>query len=211
MMIRPLVTIGLLALAACARDSGDARTSAPPPPPPQATVPAAADSPQAASASADSAAAPRDTAGVWILNEHGVGPVRVGMRVAQADTATPGGLDRTTDLAPECDVLHPKRGPRGLSFLFEDARLARVAARDGARVATRLGIRLGDGEARVRQLYPAARVRPHKYVAGGHELVVIPGAPADTLYRIVFETDGKVVTEMRGGLWPPVEYVEGCS
>jgi len=40
---------------------------------------------------------------------------------------------------------------------------------------------------------------------------VIPGAPADTLHRIVFETDGSVVTRMHGGIFPAVEYVEGCS
>ncbi|HEX8243794.1 MAG TPA: hypothetical protein VF541_09870 [Longimicrobium sp.] len=200
-MMKPLAISTLLvaAVAGCARDAGDGDAAAAPPSPPvTATDPAPT-------------AAPADTAGVWVLDEHGVGPVRVGMRVAQADTATPGGLDRTTNLEPECDVLQPKHGLSGLSFMVADARVVRVEARDSARVATRAGARLGDSEARIRQLYPAARVEPHKYDDRGHYIIVIPGAPADTLYRIVFETDGSVVKEMRGGLWPPVEYVEGCS
>lgn len=193
------------ALLGCAKDSGDGRSAAAPSSPPAAP----ADTPAAVSfpsvpASADTAAA------VWVLDEHGVGPVRVGMRVAQADSATPGGLDRTTDLRPECDVLHPRRRLPAFDVLVEDARVARVDARD-RHVATHAGARLGDSEALVRRLYPTARVRPHKYNQHGHYLIVIPGAPADTLYRVVFGTDGKVVTELRGGLWPPVEYVEGCS
>ena len=64
--------------------------------------------------------------------------------------------------------------------------------------------------ARIRDLYPTARRGPHKYTDGAY-LVVLPFAPADTIHRYVFETDGSVVTLYRAGLYPPVEYVEGCA
>ncbi|HSU18004.1 hypothetical protein [Longimicrobium sp.] len=185
----------LLVLAACSKDLDDGKAAPPPPPAPMADspVPAPADS-------------------VWILDANGVGPVRVGMDVASLAAAVPGGLRETAKLEPECALLFPRTGPRGLSLMLVERRVVRVQARDSStRVATALGARVGDSEARVRQLYPGARVQPHKYVESGHYLVVIPGAPADTLHRIVFETDGKVVTEMRGGVFPPVEWVEGCS
>ena len=203
-MMRPpaLAVLLVAALAACGGNSGDDDTAAAPP----AAPPAAIDTPTAGPPPSVA-----DTAGAWVLDERGAGPVRVEMEVAQANAAVPGGLDRTAGLEPGCDVVHPKNGPAGISFMVAEGRVVRADAHDSARIATRAGARIGDAEARVRSLYPAARVMPHKYDDRGHYIMVIPGAPADTLHRIVFETNGTVVTTMRGGLWPYVEYVEGCS
>jgi hypothetical protein len=189
----------LLALAACTKDSGDARPSAPPSAPVAAT-----------DSAGDTAPAADD--GAWILRADGVGRVRVGMTLAEAAAAIPGGLADTAGLEHDCDIAKPRTGPRGLWLMVMRDTVVRVEAADsGTAIATALGARAGDSEARIRQLYPAARVQPHKYDEAGHYFVVIPGAPADTIHRIVFETDGKVVRQIRGGLYPPVEYVEGCS
>lgn len=160
---------------------------------------------------APSAPAPADSAaaGSWVLRADGIGPVRVGMTVDEAQRAA-GGLDRTAGLEA-CDYVRPKNGPAGVSFMVENGRIARVDVGDSAAVSTGAGTRLGDTEERVRAAYPGARAQPHKYDDRGHYLIVIPAAPSDTLHRIVFETDGRVVTTMRGGLYPAVEYVEGCS
>jgi hypothetical protein len=190
----------LLALAACAKDSGDAKPAAPPPAPVAATDSAAGD------------AAPAASDGAWTLRADGVGPVRVGMTLAEAAAAIPGGLADTSRLEHDCGIAKPRTGPRGLALMVVKDTVVRVEVADsGASIATALGARSGDSEARIRQLYPAARVQPHKYDPGAHYFIVIPGAPADTIHRIVFETDGKVVRQIRGGLYPPVEYVEGCS
>ena len=53
-------------------------------------------------------------------------------------------------------------------------------------------------------------VQPHKYT-NGHYLVVRSATAADTTHRIIFETDGKVVTRFRSGRMPEVAWVEGCS
>ena len=50
---------------------------------------------------------------------------------------------------------------------------------------------------------------PHKYVRGGHYLVV--PSPADSDAQLVFETDGKRVTSYRVGRLPEVRWVEGCG
>jgi len=77
-------------------------------------------------------------------------------------------------------------------------------------IATAEGARVGDAEGRVQQLYQGHIVqRPHKYVAGGHYLVVSPAGATNE--RIVFETDGKAVTKYRAGREPEVENVEGCG
>jgi len=199
----------VLAVLACACGRGDAgsagaagdSTAASASVPPASTAPAAPPS----TAPAD----PGDFSR-WALRADGVGPVKVGMTVAQADSALNGGLDSTTGLEA-CDYVRPRQGPEGLSLMVVDGRIARVDVVDSARVPTTAGVMPGESEARVREAYPGARVQPHKYDDRGHYFVVIPGAPSDTLHRIVFETDGTKVTRMRGGLFPAVEFVEGCS
>jgi hypothetical protein len=44
-------------------------------------------------------------------------------------------------------------------------------------------------------------------VHAGHSLVFTP----DPQHRIIFETDGKVVTRYRAGRMPEVEWVEKCG
>jgi hypothetical protein len=195
-------------LTACGSDrAGDDRAAADS----SATAPSSASSTAAPSAAPAAPAAPQGPANLAnsALRADGIGPLRVGMTVAEADRAL-GGLDRATGLA-QCDYVHPKNGPAHVAFMVEEGRISRVDVEDSASVTTSAGVRPGESEARVREAYPNARVHPHKYDDRGHYFVVIPGAPADTLHRIVFETNGTVVTSMRGGLYPAVEYVEGCS
>ncbi|HZF68866.1 MAG TPA: hypothetical protein VEZ47_12565, partial [Gemmatirosa sp.] len=88
-------------------------------------------------------------------------------------------------------------------------RIARVDV-DTLPVATSVGARVGDDEARIDSLYAGrVTVRPHKYEAGRY-LVVTPDR-ADTTLAIVFETSGGRVTRYRAGRRPMVEYVEGCG
>ena len=155
---------------------------------------------------ADSASVAPDEG--WALSETGIGPVRVGMTVAEAAAAL-------SESAPhpetgECAYVGLGGLPAGVSLMTEGGRIVRVDVDDSSSVATARGARVGWTEARVLALYPGARVEPHKY-EDGHYLVVLPGAPADTVHRIVFETARGVVTRFRGGVVPAVEYVEGCS
>jgi len=161
------------------------------------------------SAADSSAVARADSAGPWRLSETGIGPVRVGMTLAEAAAVLPdaGAPHPETE---ECAYVGLSGLPAGVSLMTEGGRIVRVDVDDSSAVATTRGARVGWTEARVLALYPGARVEPHKY-EDGHYLVAIPGAPADTLHRIVFETARGVVTRFRGGVVPAVEYVEGCS
>jgi hypothetical protein len=167
---------------------------------PDASDPSAADS---------AAVVGVDSAGAWRLSETGIGPVRVGMTVAEAAAALPdaGGSHPVTE---ECAYVGLSGLPAGVSLMTVGGRIVRVDVDDSSAVATARGARVGWTEAQVLAAYPGARVEPHKY-DDGHYLVAIPGAPADTLHRIVFETARGVVTRFRGGVVPEVEYVEGCS
>jgi hypothetical protein len=110
----------------------------------------------------------------------------------------------------ECDHIRPPGSPPGVLIMTVGGEVARVEVSDTT-VATAAGARVGDTEARINALYPSrVQTGPHKYV-DGHYLVVRRGADADSLYRLVFETDGQRVTRYRGGRVPEVEWVEGCS
>jgi hypothetical protein len=147
----------------------------------------------------------------WTVTEHGIGPLLTGMTVAQAKSAVGGGFAAPRGYSGGCGYAVLVKGPSGLAVMLEDGKIARVEVRSGG-IATGEGARIGDSESRIKSLY-AGRVTstPHKYVTGGHYLTVTPSAPADSAYRIVFETDGSKVTEYRSGRTPAVEQVERCG
>jgi len=89
-----------------------------------------------------------------------------------------------------------------------------VDIEDKSAITTLSGAKIGDTEARIKALYPGQiKVSPHKYTgdSGGHYLTFVPKDKSDRFYRLIFETDGKQVTNFRSGKLPEVEYVEGCS
>lgn len=147
-----------------------------------------------------------------VVTEHGLGPLRVGTTVRDAMAALgdalalPAGADTS-----ECSYLSWRGGPPGVRVMAARGRVARVEVEEGSDVPTEAGARIGDSEARIDSLYAGrVTVSPHKYTSGRY-LTIRPAAPADSAYRIVFETDGRRVVRYRAGVRPPVEWVEGCG
>ena len=143
------------------------------------------------------------------LSDSGFGPVVVGMTPMEAKAASGDRLRLPERLGAECDYAVAP-GIDGLMFMIEHARVVRVEVRArGVRTAEGAGV--GDTEARVQELYPGrVTVSPHKYT-DGHYLTVAPRDAAGGSVQLIFETDGHVVTQFRGGLLPQVAYVEGCG
>ena len=138
----------------------------------------------------------------------GVPPLRVGMSANDARRAL--GLPRqsTSKTGESCSYLDT-RGKSHAFVMMENDTIVRFEARDRS-LATEAGARVGDTEASVLDRYRGrVTVQPHKYLSGGHYLVVT--TPADAKRRLVFETDGQLVTAFRVGRRPAVEYVEGCG
>ena len=135
----------------------------------------------------------------WVVTESGAGPIRVGMT---ADEIRPH-VEALGELAG-CAYAKVPAAP-GLLVMFFSGKVVRLDVIEMA-TATAEGARVGDSEARIRELYPGVRAEPHKYT-DGHYLVVdtAPGR------RLVFETDGTLVTRYRAGGVPQVDWVEGCS
>ena len=147
----------------------------------------------------------------WTVTTFGIGPVQAGMAVREVSAALSGAVDASTgrDTAA-CDYLTWRGGPPGVKVMTEGGRIARVEVVSGP-TATDAGARIGDSEARIRELYGSrVSVQPHKYTSGRY-LIVTPANASDSLFRLVFETEGERVTRFRSGRMPQVMYVEGCS
>lgn len=142
---------------------------------------------------------------------NGIGQVRVGMTVSQAAKAA--GTKLVGDSPNNsCYYVKPQNEPKNLLFMLTKGRISRVDVRQNTQITTLKGAKIGDTEAQIKSLYPGQiKVTPHKYVQGGHYLTFIPKDRTNQNYRVVFETDGKRVTQFRSGKLPEVEYVEGCS
>lgn len=142
------------------------------------------------------------------ITARGFGPVVVGMTLAEAEAALHAELALVPPGEP-CSYAFVGTD-RVVALMVIDGRIARVDVQHGT-VKTAEGAGIGDSEERIRALYPGrVEVLPHKYI-DGHYLTVTPAAPADSAYRIVFETDGRHVLRYRAGRLPEVRWIEGCS
>ncbi|HEX6940214.1 MAG TPA: hypothetical protein VF158_12440 [Longimicrobiales bacterium] len=160
-------------------------------------------------AAAGAALAPLGFDTSWVVTAEGVGPVRVGMTTEDVSVVLGGAIDAPDDLG-DCGYISPPGLPDGVAVMVVDGRVVRVEVRAGD-IATAEGARIGSTEREIHALYPGrVEVRPHKYTAGQY-LIVTPAGPAGEDYRIVFETDGRVVERYRAGALPFVEWVEACA
>lgn len=173
----------LLAMVAC---------SDPPPPDPnpvEVTTPAAAG---------------------WQVTPFGIGALRVGVPLSEASAVLGVELTANYEMFDDCDHVEVPNAPGAVWLMVVSDTVQRVEVGDSA-VATTAGIRVGDREERVRALYgDRVTVEPHVYT-DGHYLIIRADAAADSLYQIVFETYEGVVTRFRSGLYPAVQWVEGCA
>jgi hypothetical protein len=142
----------------------------------------------------------------WAVTPNAAGPIVIGASLTDALPNLEGSVD-TAAIADGCAYVSARGAPEGLKFMVEERRVVRAEVASGA-TATAEGAKIGDTEESILARYPSARRSPHKYTDGSYLIVL---APADTVRRYVFETDGTVVTQIRAGLAPQVEYVEGCS
>jgi len=150
------------------------------------------------------------TAEDWRITTAGYGPAKIGMSVAAASKAlgmklvSEGPVDN-----PECHYLRPEPAVEGLWFMISKDRVVRVEVNAGG-IKTRSGLGIGDGEARVKELFgPAVEVTPHKYLAPDGDYLTIWSSDHKSAVR--FETLQGKVTSFYAGRVPEVEYVEGCS
>lgn len=119
-------------------------------------------------------------------------------------------IDHTSAKEYGCYYINFKGYQRQLGFMVSGGKITRVDVWDSG-ISTLSGAKVGDSEERIKQLYgDKIKVEPHKYTDKGHYLIYTPKDKNDQNYRVIFETDGSKVTQLRAGLIPDVEAVEGC-
>jgi hypothetical protein len=144
----------------------------------------------------------------WRVSETGFGPLKVGQSASEAAAAVAGPFSVAAGASVECSYADWPGAPAGVRVMVVHDTVARIDVTD-AGVSTEAGARIGDAEGRINSLYATkVLMMPHKYTTGKYLVIT---QPADTLHRIVFETDGQNVTQFRAGREPEVQWVEGCS
>ena len=147
-------------------------------------------------------------AGLTPVGFQATGPLRYGMSMDEVERSM--GLEHLDTSTRGSGWCEDRSVPLGqgdtVAAMFVDSRLVRVDVLEGDRQTVE-GARIGDSEARIRELYGAAvAVSAHRYI-DGHYLTV---AGRDST-AMVFETDGRKVLSYRAGLLPEVSWIEGCS
>jgi hypothetical protein len=146
----------------------------------------------------------------WSVDAHGIGRVRIGATLAALSTLLHEPLHAAYSYNETCDYVRPRALPVGVKLMVTGDTVVRVDVDSGS-TATRDGAGIGMTEARVLTMYRGrVSVQPHPYTGPVGHYLIVP-APDDTMYRMIFETDGKVVTRYRAGRRPQVDFKEGCS
>ena len=164
---------------------------------------------------ADSPSVP-DEKPSWVVSADSFGPLPLGVPLARAESALGAPILAGVPELESCSEVRPRGLPPGASLMVirdtagAPVTLERVDVHT-AGIRTRQGVGVGDAEESVLAVYRGqVQVQPHKYTGPeGHYLVVT--LPRDTLFQIIFETDGQHVTRFRAGRKPAVQYVEGCA
>jgi hypothetical protein len=148
----------------------------------------------------------------WTVTDAGAGALRIGMTRDQLSRDLHAEQPTNTSADSGCAYFAVPGIPKGMRTMWVAGTLARIEILAPG-LATDRGAQVGDAESRIDAIYQGSVTSmPAKYDPQGRYLVIRPSAPADSLHRLVFETDSTHrVTRYRVGREPEVEWVEGCS
>jgi hypothetical protein len=152
-----------------------------------------------------------------VLESGGIGKVRIGMSVKQAER-TMGARLRSLipDYGPGCWLAVRADGiDPGLSYMVENGRITRIdlsTPRDGTAptISTAKGIGIGSTQADVELKYGSSGIsaRAPYGESDGDRWITVEGTPA---LGIVISISGGKVVGLWGGLRQSIAYSEACS
>jgi len=144
-----------------------------------------------------------------VVRPDGIGPVRVGMSLAELNKTLHTSYTKPTDPDEQaCTYVGVPHQP-GVGLMILDGRVARIEITN-RRTQTSEGIRNGDSEADALKAYgKRLTVAPSFYSgAEGHYLTL---HSADKKFGIRFETYEGRIDRYYAGTADAIEYVEGCE
>ncbi len=133
----------------------------------------------------------------------GIDAVTFGMTVNRAESAVEAAfvpVDPNFNI--ECYLIRPEGGPAGVELTVTAGTIERVDITN-ERITTRSGAGVGMSEQGLNDLFGASlttAARP----GGGNTITFTPSDAGDAEFRVIFETDGSVVTSFRSGRVPQV-------
>jgi hypothetical protein len=161
-----------------------------------------------------------------ILTPRGLGSVKIGMTVAQAEKALGAKLkplDKTDGVSVEsCWETHRTDNPDpAVSYMVWYGKIVRIAIDRYDKeenwetvppFATDKGIRIGSADAHVREAYgKSLSVRPHPEANDENDdTMVVMTVLTNRRSGIAFETGSKKVSTFRAGLAKAIRMTEGC-
>lgn len=210
-LARPVALLAFaLAVAACGdSDDGAATTST--------STPAVSSSTTVAESTTTTVAVSTTTEAPLQLTENaklstgGLGPVRIGMTLEDAERASGLGLEPDDFGTDECRYYSSDRGPADIAFMVSEGEVVRVDV-FGEGITTLSGYGVGSTGADIVAAFgERIETNPHPYTDGQY-VVFVPVDEVDLDKRVIWETDtDDVVTAMRAGRLPFVDYIEGCA
>lgn len=141
------------------------------------------------------------------LTTAGLGEVRLGMTVGEAEVASGRLMDSAPGVEESACYEVTARDLAGVSFVVIDGRIRVVDVRDPA-IATSSGARIGMSADEIRALF-GERI-DETPIDGASALTFVPSDSTDPA-RVVFFTDGTAVTRMLSGTVPNVLSLDPCG
>ncbi|MGI9603716.1 MAG: hypothetical protein ACR2QE_17670 [Acidimicrobiales bacterium] len=208
MITRCLVLVAVLLLTACGSNGDDA--AGPPSSSTSAPSPSSSAEPTASSTTTTIAGCTDDALIGGTVSTVGFDDITFGMTVVSAETASGVCLEPDRPINNDCYYVLPVPGPDGVAFLVTEGTIERIDVFAGS-VTTRSGLGLGSSEQDVVDRFGAGLTIGQHPSGAGNELVFVPSDEADAAFRVIFETDGTVVTGFRSGRVPQVTDAVVCG
>jgi hypothetical protein len=134
----------------------------------------------------------------------GVSNVKIGMTVSQVSKQVGHRLKPDYSVSPPCGTVTLSKRDR-IYGLLDGKKLKRIDVR-GTRFKTGRGVHVGNGVSTVLARYRGKLVATRNFYTGDPQYELRSGNR-----KIVFFTNGRVVTQIATGAKPEVDYVEGCA
>ncbi len=153
--------------------------------------------------------APASARDRWVIHTDGVGPVKIGMTLAQLNAALHTKFKMPTDKEEQpCFYVDTPAQP-GVSFMILEGRVGRADIHT-PRLMTAAGVRVSDYEKRVRRAY-GSKVKTEPNAYSGPEDPVLTVFTSDHRYGMTFVTDHGNIRLIYAGSSDAIAFIEGCS
>jgi len=208
-----LVVCSALLLVACGGDEGDATVGTVPPASivssttTVTTLPPTTTTSTTAAVNFEGAPAFDSSSSVSTV---GIDALFFGMTLNQAQSAVEAEFEPVTEpVDPVCHTYRPAGGPAGVILTVTAGTVERVDITNDT-LTTRSGAGVGMTEQALFDLFGDSLTQTVRE-GGGNTITFTPSDASDAEFRVIFETDGNVVTTFRSGRIPQVSPSTPCG